>query len=185
MTMSRTEAEEALSEIQRTTGRSYTLRAYHGGAPILLLWGVIWIAGYAGMGLAPPGYWWMIWGPLDVIGLGGTFLMAARLQRGSGDAKGGWRMLGAALAIGVFYGAVLSLFQPTTPNAYLAFPGVLTGAIYTMIGVWRMARYVWIGAALTAATLIGFFAFPTVLPFWMAAAGGAALILGGLWLRRA
>ena len=64
-------------------------------------------------------------------------------------------------------------------------PGLVAGVIYTLIGVWRMTRYVWIGVSLFAATLVGFFWFPMWLAFWMAAAGGGALILGGLWLRRA
>ena len=185
MTMSRTEAQEALSEIERTTGRSFTLRAYRGGGPILMLWGVIWIIGYVAMGLEPPDRWGLVWAPLDLIGFVATLLMVCSRHPGADRVQRAWRTVGMVLAVGAFCGAVLTIFQGRGVNTYLAFPGLITGMIYAMIGVWRMPRYVWIGAAMFAATLAGYFWFPMWLAFWMAGVGGCALILGGFWLRRA
>jgi len=184
MSISRTEAAEALSEIERTAGRSQELRGYRIGGPILMLWGVIWIVGYVAMGLLPPQQWGWVWLPLDLIGLAGTIVMSAR-ARGGAKSADGWRNLAGFLAIGAFAGAVLAIFQSPSPGPYLAFPGLLVGLIYGVIGIWRMTRYAWIGAAVFVATLVGFFCFPMWLAFWMAATGGGALILGGLWLRSA
>jgi hypothetical protein len=34
-------------------------------------------------------------------------------------------------------------------------------------------------------TIVGFFVLPAIFMLWMAVVGGGALVLGGLWLRRA
>ena len=67
MAISRTEAAEALSEIERAAGRTQVLRGYRISGPILMLWGVIWIIGYVATGLSPARWGW-IWLPLDLIG---------------------------------------------------------------------------------------------------------------------
>ena len=184
MVISRDEAEAALSEIERTTFRGEALRSYRFAGPILMLWGVIWAIGYVAMGLLPVRQWGFIWLPLDFVGVAATILMSRKAPGGVKGA-GGWRALAVILMVGAFSGAVYVVFQPTSPGPFLAFPGLLAGMIYGVFGIWRMTRYIWIGAAVFAATLIGFFCFPVGLAFWMAAAGGGGLILAGLWLRRA
>jgi len=185
MTISRTEAEDALSEIERTAGRTQVLRGYQVGGPILMLWGAIWVVGYVAMGLLPGRQWGLVWLPLDVIGIVGSIAMSAK-ARGGAKGAGRWRTLAGIVTIAAFCGAVLAIFQPTTPQPYLAFPGLLVGVIYSLVGVGRMmTRYLWIGGAVFVATLVGFFWFPMWLAYWMAAAGGGGLILGGLWMRGA
>jgi hypothetical protein len=185
MSISRTEAEEALSEIERTAGRSQVLRGYRVGGPILMLWGAIWVVGYVAMGLLPNQKWGLVWLPLDIIGLALTIMMSAKAPGGVKSADR-WRRLAGIAAIVAFVGAVFAVFQATSPGPYLAFPGLLVGVIYAMVGVLRtMPRYLWIGAAVFVATLVGFFGFPMWLAYWMAATGGGGLIVGGLWLRSA
>lgn len=77
------------------------------------------------------------------------------------------------------------MMQPTNVGAFLAYPGIVTGFAYIVFGLLHMPRMALIGLALFVATLIGFFAFPDILTWWMAAAGGIGLILGGVWLRSA
>ena len=188
MSISRTEAAASLSEIERTTGRSHELKGYRIGGPILMLWGLIWAVAYVGMGVLPPGLWVWVWVPLDLVGVGASVMMTGRAYgKGSGDARqaGAWRALAGSLAIAAFATAVCFVFRVNAPQPYFAFPGLLLGLIYATIGIWRMTRYFWIGAAMFAATLIGFFWFPAWLPFWMAATGGGGLMLGGLWLKGA
>jgi hypothetical protein len=183
MTISRTEAAEALSEIERTAGRTQELRGYRAAGPTMVLWGVIWIVGYVATGLLPADRWYLVWIPLDLIGFAVTFLLHRKGRGGETDARW-WRSPATALAMIAFYAAVLTVFQPLAPNTYLAFPGLFVGALYGLMGIWRMTRYLWIGAAMFVLTLIGFFCFPMWLAFWMAALGGG-LILGGLWMRKA
>ncbi len=184
MVISRDEAEAALSEIERTAIRREALHSYRFAGPILMLWGVIWAFGYIAMGLLPVQQWGLIWLPLDFVGIGATILMS-RTTPGGPKGPGAWRTLAGILVIGAFSGAIYGVFQPASAAPYLAFPGLLTGMIYGIFGIWRMTRYIWIGGAVFAATLVGFFCFPTWFAFWMAAAGGGGLILAGLWLQKA
>jgi hypothetical protein len=182
MTISRNEAELALAEIERTATRSETLRGYQFAGPILMLWGLIWVIGYGAMGLLPVQRWGVVWILLDLLG---AVLTIAMSRRQNGGGAGGWRSVAGSLAVVAFCGAVFAVFRPTSLDAYLAFPGLVAGTVYVVLGLWRMTRFVWIGAAMFAATLVGFFFLSTGLAFWMAATGGGGLVLGGLWLRKA
>ena len=189
MTISRAEAAQALSDIDTTTGRSRTFGAYRVTGPILMLWGVIWALGYTGMGLWPIERWGVVWGVLDVVGVALTILLARR-RSGTAAATAAssvaaWRGLATALVIMLFLGASFAIFQPTDQNAYMTFPVVLAGFIYAGIGIQRMPRLIWIGAAMAGIALIGFYAFQPILPFWLAVVGGGGLLAGGLWLRSA
>jgi len=187
MGISRTEAASALTDIEQATGRSYELRAYRIAGPIFIVWGVIWVIGYLAMGLAPQS-WSVIWIPLDLAG----FVLSALLARRGKTANAtranfgaGWRPIASGLAVMVFMGMTFTLFKATSPEVYLVYPGLICGLIYSAIGIWRMTRYGWIGAAMFAASLVGFYFFQPWLAFWMAGVGGGGLILGGLWMRRA
>ncbi len=46
-------------------------------------------------------------------------------------------------------------------------------------------RLIWLGAAVAAATMGGYFFLAPWFAFWMAAVGGGGLILTGFWMRTA
>ncbi len=187
MNISRSEAEAALSDIEQAAMRTYTQRSYRIAAPILILWGVIWLIGYVVMGAMTDGRWGMVWLPLDLIGLAGTIMLVRRshcpADSGRSSAAGRQSLL-HGLAILLLVVSTFVLFRPTSPAVYLAYPGLICGFAYMMFGIMRMPRLAWIGLAMFALTLVGFFYAKEVLAFWMAAVGGGGLILGGLWLRK-
>jgi hypothetical protein len=78
MGISRTEAASALTDIERTTGRSRELKGYQIAGPILMVWGVVWAIGYSAMGLLPVERWGLVWLPLDVAGMAATILLSRR-----------------------------------------------------------------------------------------------------------
>jgi hypothetical protein len=182
MAMTRSEAAAALSDIARTTERGQVLRGYRVGGPILMMWGLIWAAGYVAMGLLPETRWGVMWLVLDVLGVAGSLF----LSRGAKAEKQAmnWRMIVGVVAILIFFSATFSLFQAPTVEPYLAFPGLVTGLVYVGMGLWKMPRYLWIGVILMAATMVGYFYFQPWLTFWMAGFGGGGLFLAGLWLRK-
>jgi hypothetical protein len=184
MSISKSEAASALTDIESTAGRSRLLKGYHVAGPILMVWGVVWAVGYSAMGLTEPERWGLVWLVLDVIGIVATIVLG---RRGKGGAKAGqgWKIMAGVLAVGAFYAATFALFQPTSIDAALAYPGVVTGLIYAGIGIAFAPRYLWIGAAVFAASLVGYFFFQPWLAYWMAAVGGGGLVVAGLWLRRA
>lgn len=186
MNITRDEAAQALSDIARTEGRSHALYGYRVAGPIFIVWGIIWAIGYTAMGLTPPDLWGLVWLPIDIFGIVATIVMGLRGKRqesGSGQVFGG-RMLGSFVLITIFCTGLFSMVHPADLNVYLAFPGLLTGVIYGMIGLWGMTRFLWVGLVVTACTLTGYFLFSAYLPYWMAVAGGGGLIVSGILVRR-
>src|SRR6185503_8141851 len=122
MVISSTEAAEALRDIAQTDRRTRVSGAYHVASPHLILWGLIWAAGYTGSGLTPPDRWGLVWLPLIAIGVIGAVALGMRAgaqrrvtgeRAGSGFSAGRATMM--ATAIGLFMGAVYYVFQPATP----------------------------------------------------------------------
>lgn len=187
MPISRDEAAVALSEIERAAARHHTHRGYRIAGPILILWGIIWLAGYCAMGVLPGAQWGWLWLALDAIGVAGSVMLGlrgrAQASLRTGGALDAWRPFLWGLAIVALVGATFTLMRPADINAFIAYPGIVTGFAYVVFGLMRMPRLALIGAAMFAATLAGFFLFPAILTWWMAAVGGIGLILGGVWLR--
>jgi hypothetical protein len=77
------------------------------------------------------------------------------------------------------------VFRPTSRRRPSCFPAWWRAWSIAGVGIAYAPRYLWIGASMFAASLIGYFFFQPWLTFWMAAAGGGGLFVGGLWLRRA
>ena len=192
MVISSTEAAEALRDIAQTDRRTRVSTAYHVASPHLILWGLIWAAGYTGSGLTPPDQWSLVWLPLILVGVIGAVALGMRAgaqRTASGEARGagfsGGRAATLAIAIGLFIGSVYYVFQPVSPLPYLVFPALITALIYVLLGgLMGLPRYTAIGAIMFLVTMLGFIYAKPVLPFWIAAAGGGGLILGGLWMRK-
>jgi hypothetical protein len=193
MVISSTEAAEALRDIAQTDRRTRVSGAYHVASPHLILWGLIWAAGYAGCGLMPPQQWGMVWLPLILVGVVGAIVIGKRAgaMSGGGAAASGrfgfsiGKSMTLALAIGLFIGSVDFIFQPVSPLPYLVFPALITAMIYVLLGVLLgLPRYTAIGAVIFLVSMLGFIYAKPFLPFWIAAAGGGGLILGGLWMRK-
>lgn len=187
MGISRTEAASALTDIERTAGRSRELKGYQIAGPILMVWGVIWALGYAGMGLLPTAQWGLVWLTLDVLGVVATLLLSYRGAGGKAAAQTGtgWKTAASIVTIGAFIAATYVVFRPTTIEPAIVYPGLVTGLVYAGVGIAFAPRFLVIGAAVFVATLVGFFVFQPWLAFWMAAVGGGGLFVSGLWLRSA
>jgi len=192
MVISSTEAAEALRDIAQTDRRTRVSGAYHVASPHLILWGLVWAAGYTASGLTPPDRWGLVWLPLIVVGVIGAVALGMRAgaqRTASGESRAfgfsGGRAAILAIAVGLFIGSVYFVFQPVSPLPYLVFPALITALIYVLLGgLLGLPRYVWIGAIMFVVTMAGFIYAKPVLPFWIAAAGGGGLILGGLWMRK-
>jgi len=187
MTLSPGQAAAALDEIERTEQRTVRATSYSIASPYLILWGLVWIAGYGACAVLPPERWGLPWLPLIAVGTLASAVLGMRVRPGrhGGGAVGFGQSMVMGVAVCVFIGAVYYLFQPTSPLPYLIFPSFVAGLAYVLAGaVARMQRFVAIGFGIFAVTLAGYVAAPQWSALW-AAAGGAGLLLGGLWLRKA
>jgi len=190
MSISPTQAAAAIEEIERTERRTRLARGYGEASPYLILWGTIWIAGYGACAVLPREQWGIAWLPLVLLGAVGSGWIGSRGARAMGGrsepGSGAFgRSLLMALSIFVFIAATYFVFRPVEAAPYLIFPTFITGLVYCLCGLLaRMARFVWIGAAIFALTLIGYISAPQWTAIWAALAGGGGLVLGGLWLRK-
>jgi hypothetical protein len=95
-----------------------------------------------------------------------------------------WTFSAIATIAAVFFAASLAVMSPVSPRQIGAFIPLIVAAGYALLGLWRGVRFIAVGAVLAGLTLGGFFLLPAYFGLWMAAVGGGALVLGGLWLRR-
>lgn len=189
MSISPADAQSALRDVDATQARVHEAIAYHHAAPHLILWGVIWVIGYVASGfVSGPQIGW-VWLALVTLGALGSFGLGMRSSRSAGAGTGARHTAVtapiAAAVIFVFFLATYSVFRPSEPAAYLLFPALVTGLIYTVLGMVRMHRMMWIGAAIMLLSYAGYLLFAPYLAFWIAGLGGGGLIVSGLWLRSA
>ena len=182
------EAAESLRDVERVSRRTHVASAYSIASPYLVLWGLVWIAGYTGCGLTPVEQWGWVWLPCIVVGSVGSTVLGRRTARLGGSrttsAKNPTaRSLLMALIIMLFMGSVYLVFKPVSPLPYLVFPALIMAVTYALIGTFGLPRFTWIGAGIFVAVMLGYLLAPGLMPFWIAAAGGGGLVLGGLWMR--
>ena len=186
MPISAEEAAEALKNIALVQRRASILRGYERGAPHVILWGLIWVAGYGLSDLVPSmagPTWWV----LNVVGVAGSFLLGRAAVAGvpmTGQGHGR-RFAAMSAAMLAFILATYYVMKPHDAVQFGAFPALLVAAIYTAIGVWRGARWAVSGVLLGVCTVAGIALFKEHFMLWMAAVGGSTLLVTGFWLRRA
>lgn len=170
------DAAAALAEVQGARRRSAELRGYSHAGKHLVAWGLVWLVGNLSVQFAPAAAVW-VWGAAVVLVVSFQLLSA-------GKRRGGWRVL-ATVGTGLGFYAAASALLGVQPWLQSAFASLIVAAIYVGLGIWIGARFAWIGLLLAAIILTARFAFPAWLPLALGAGGGGALILSGLWLRRA
>jgi len=182
MSLTSKEAAETLSDAEAAARRSAQIYSYRKASPHLILWGAVWVIGYAGTDLFPAYDNW-IWGPLIVVGCAAGLWIGQRTHRTGGPR--GWRMLVLAAIALLFVFSTYAIMHPTHGPQFAAFPALLTGAVYMGVGLWFGFRYVAAGVLVIALTLTGFYFLHQHILLWMAFVGGGAMMLTGLWFRQA
>jgi hypothetical protein len=180
MALSPQEAAQALNDIDRTQRHSALLRGYARGAPHVLLWSVLWAVGY-GLTYLMPARGGAIWAV--IVGIGAVAGIAVLFRtRGSVPA---WRYGAACGILAAFSIATLTVLRPVNSMQVAAFVPLVVAMAYALGGLWFGLRFVIAGLALAALTLAGYFLLRDYFLLWMAVVGSGALLLAGLWLRRA
>ena len=187
MTVSKDDASSALQDIEATERRSRTLFGYGLASPYFLLWGTLWIVAGA-VGAILPAHTAIGWGTVDIVGLFGTACLIVRhAQRSSerGDRMRLFRYVGSCAALAAFIGLTLIIFAPVKGGEILMLCTLLVATGYAIAGCWLGPRYAVIGVALGGLAIGVFVLAPAYLNLIVPFVGGGALILGGLWMRRA
>lgn len=186
--MDSAEAASVLKEVAATQKRSAEAYSYSQSAPYRFVWGAVWLLGYGAEALAPRihsawvwlGWWWLA---LSLAGAAASIVIG-RLQ-GRRNGRSGWRFGALFLILWLFVFFSFAILHPHSDRQVGAFFPLLFSAIYAAIGLWMGLRYILVGVFMAAASLGGYFWLGDLFFGWMALAGGGALLLTGLWLRRA
>jgi hypothetical protein len=186
MSLSSKEAAETLSDVERASRRSAQAFGYRKASPHLILWGLVWVAGYSVTDLYP--YLAnFAWGGLILFGTAVSFFIGKASREAGSASKGraiGLRVFALVGLILVFMGATYSIMGPIHGMQPAAFPALLIGTIYCAVGLWAGLRFIVVGALVIALTLVGYFFLSEHFLLWMAVVGGGALVLAGFWFRQ-
>lgn len=183
MALTSEQASHALRDLEAVSQRSGQLYRYQRTAPMLVMWGVLWFIGFGATQLSPAFAQWL-WLALDIVGVLGCIYLGRR-AKDDASPNTSWRWLGSILTIIVFCVLVLKILPPSASSQVGALFALVVALFYVLAGLWIGARLAIIGVALAALTVFGYIMLPVYFAVWMAAVGGGALVLGGLWLRTA
>ena len=191
MSLTPDQASDSLKEIERTGRRSAQAFSYASASPYFILWGIVWMVGYAGSeGLRHTiGLHWAgtLWSTLTILGGIGCTVIGRRQAEGRGAVSRATdlRVLMSMAVIFVFMAALFAAIgRLANPVASGAIAPLVVAMFYALLGVWKGVRFLVAGAALAALTLGGLFWLPQYFLLWMAAVGGGSLVLVGLWLHK-
>jgi quinol-cytochrome oxidoreductase complex cytochrome b subunit len=190
------EARASLAEIDRIALLTRQMIARGGSAPIVILWGVIWMIGYATMQFFPeaPRWFWLI---LDVVGIAGSIRFGRWSRKSPVKFANGGRIGISWLILFAFAVIWLTILGPWDPNAHrlanyapdldrkiAAYWATVPMFAYVLMGLWLDRFFVWLGALVTLATLGGYFFLANYFFLWMAVIGGGSLVVSGLFIRK-
>lgn len=171
------DAASALDAIERTRQRAFELRGYAHAGDIVMGWGLVWPVCNLLHYFAPQVT--LAW-PVGIM-----LATVWSIFRGRRQGKGNWRAsasIGTVLALVVLVVFIAQVDSSAQGNALIS---AFVAAVYVLQGIWTGQRFAWIGIAIAAFVLIAWFVDRAHLELWLGIGGGGALILSGLWLRRA
>ena len=172
-------ALDTIREIELETRRAIGLA---GGGAIMMIWGIVWLAGYLGSHwLAGPASG-ALWAAVDLVGLLGTGLIVARVRHRV-RAEGVGRRIGLFwLALFTFTGLVIWLVRPGDGALLGLLIAIFMMFGYVIMGVFVDRVFSWVGIGVIALAVAGYLLQPAAFGLWMALLCGGALFGSGLYV---
>ena len=173
--------QDAIAQTRKAISAGYT-------ADMLILWGLILIAGFTGCHLYPK-YGGQIFTSLDLLGFIGSIWI---YQKGCKKApvkspdssRIGWKIFGLWTFLGIYFTALLFIFHPTDGRQVSASILITCMLAYIVIGLWFDSFFmIWLAITVTAMTVTGFLFLYDYFYLWMAPTGGGAILGTGLYIR--
>jgi hypothetical protein len=186
MDISEKDAQQSLNQIQDASAQMRRAIASSYASGLLILWGVLWAGAFTATYFYLA-YAFHIFMVMAAVGGIGTFIIQcvfrskAPIKNSSGL---GWRMFWFWTLLFVYIVIWLSILAPFTGLQCNAFICTAVMFAYIVLGLWFGSYFmVFLGLAVTVATLIGYHLFTPYYSLWMAAMGGGALLGTGLYIR--
>ena len=196
MEVSKQEAQAALEEIASISERTKRTLSSGASPEVLMLWGLVWVVGNLATHFEPR-LVGLIWSVVGGLGFLGTIALKARHRKvvtkidGTSDPNT-QRIAWFWAALTVYTVLWLFILEPWgTDRSFVsitrrmsAFFATIPMFAYVVGGLWLGRFYIWLGAIVTALTVVGLYALPEYFWIWMAAFGGGALLLSGIQMKR-
>lgn len=186
MDMSEKDARQSLNQIQNASAQMRKAVASSYAGDSLILWGVLWAGAFtiAHFYLA---YAFHIFMAMAAVGGIGTFVIW-RVFHSKAPVKNSsglwWRMFWFWTFLFIYIFIWLSILAPFSGLQCNAFICTVVMFAYIVLGLWFESYFmVFLGLAVTAATLIGYHFLTPYYCLWMAVMGGGALLGTGLYIR--
>jgi len=186
MNITPSEAEEALSAIQKIMKKTRHSISSSGAYKFLILWGIIWLIGFLNSQFIPGELAGNIWIGLDIIGGMLSAFIGIRLNRGirSSSPSTTGKRIGLFWLILFLYCFIAILVAGTTDGKQLAMFIILFVTIgWIAMGLLLSFVSVWWGLALVTMACLGYFFLPDIFYLLMAILGGGGMIVLGLYIR--
>jgi len=193
---SQAEARAALAEVDHIIGQTRVALAQGPSAPLLILWGCIWLAADLTTQFYPVAMQWLWW-VLDAVGILGSCWVGARygakIKR-----PGAWRY-GVFWLVLFSYSALwlcllLPIQWPQTDQQWehfepiyrriTAYAHTIPMFAYVVGGMWLGRFFVWLGLLVTALIVVGLWLVPNYYYLWLAISGGGSLIVAGVFIQK-
>lgn len=192
MNVSRDEAVRALQEIGDTHDRVRSWKVYTKVAPYFIIWGAVWLIANSAVDLLPAnkGWAWPVTAGLGMVASALTGWLQSRRRLTSPESQRFGQLMARRfcftfLAVGGYTFAVSAVVAPLDAREINALISLFWAFGYTLIGVWLGWRMTAVGVLLAALILFGYFELQSHYFLWMGVIVGGALLLAGLWLRKA
>jgi hypothetical protein len=179
-------AQESLDAIEEVMAQTRKAIASTYANPLLILWGALWVASFTAAQFYLVYAHYIFWG-MGAIGGVGTFIIC-RISHTQPyvrtSIRSGWRLLWFWVLLIVYAFIWLSILAPFNGMQLNAVFSTAAMFGYIVIGLWFGSYFmVWLGLAVTAMTLVGFYFIPHYYCLWMAITGGGAILCTGLYIR--
>lgn len=187
MNVSPTEAQEALAAIETMVRKTKRAISSSGAYAFLIIWGVIWLLGFLSSHFIQPeiaGYIWMV---LDIIGGLLSAIVGARMNqniRSPSAVASGKRIGWFWLLLFLYCIAAIGVTWPIDGKKIAMFIILFVMVGWIAMGLLLSFTSTWLGLAITALALIGYFLLPDIFYLWMAILGGGGMIALGIYIRK-
>jgi hypothetical protein len=187
MNVSNEDARESLAAVTETMLKTRRAVAAAYSSPLLILWGLLLAAAYTVANFYPK-YDAVIFTTMAGIGLLGSYSVWLSVKRNlpikePSEEKLNWRIGALWWSLFLYIFIWLNLLEPFNGQQVNAFILTAVMFLYVVMGLWFAAYFmVWLGLAVTATTLIGFYLLGPYYCLWMAVTAGGLLLGTGLYL---
>lgn len=189
MNISKEDAEQSLTLIQKTTKQTVKSLVASYDSSILIVWGTVWLIAFVGTHFFLK-WVWLIWISLCFAGSFATFLVFYWKYRTGNPIKNpeaeniGKKLFWFWALLFIYIGIWINIFSPISGLRINAFICTVIMFAWIISGIWSNSNHlIWLGLAVTAVTLIGFYIIPnSYYCLWMASAGSMPIIGTGLYM---